>query len=67
MLAFVRQARCDAQGNFQFSGLADGAYFVTSTVTWEAPTEAGLEMQGGALMQRFEVKGGQSPHLILTD
>lgn len=50
-----RAARCDAQGNFVFDQVADGEYFVHVTVRWQV---AGKE-QGGALMQRATVSGGQ--------
>lgn len=58
-----RGATCDAQGNFRFTKVADGAYFVIAEVTWGAPY---VGTQGGRIMQRVEVDGGQTVELIMS-
>ena len=34
----MRSTRCDAKGSFVFEDLADGDYFITTYVLWEAAT-----------------------------
>lgn len=52
---------CDAQGNFIFTNLADGTYFLVTRVLWEVQGP-----QGGALMQKITVRGGETKKVILT-
>jgi len=61
-LEMRRNTRCDAQGNFQFDGLARGDYFVITNVRWLA----GNQQQGGALMQRVTIKDGQPIDIMLV-
>ena len=57
--AFVKMARCDASGRFNFSGLADGAWFV---ITVGRPTPAGADM---AIMRRVVIRNGGAVKLDL--
>lgn len=61
---------CDPQGYVTFSNLADGAYFVLMQVTWQVPTGNQyfnrMDEQGGWLMQRVVVKGGEERTIVLT-
>jgi hypothetical protein len=63
---FVRAKRCNSQGQFSFKGLPDGTYYVVAKVTWEAPTRYGLVTQGGDVMQRVELRGGETKELTVT-
>lgn len=58
----VRKSTCNAQGFFTFDRVADGEFFVATSVQWEA----GYTMQGGALMQRVSVSGGELKEIVLT-
>ena len=62
----IRRTVCGPEGRFRFSGLPDGGYFVIGEVTWGAPTAYGIETQGGWIMRRIEVSGGQTAEVILT-
>lgn len=57
-----REARCDAQGNFLFQGVADGAYFVATKVVWEV----NYQLQGGHVMAPVKVSGGQAVEVIVS-
>jgi hypothetical protein len=59
----VRTTKCDAQGEFSFDGLPDGDWFVQAAVIWEA---AGAGTQGGSLMQRVQLRGGETQKVVLT-
>ena len=61
-LAFLRETRCDAQGDFSFDRLADGRYFVGTRIVWLA----GNRTQGGPVMAPVEVSGGQTVEVILS-
>lgn len=60
--ASVRQAICDAQGRFHFDELADGEWYVEAIVAWEV----GYSTQGGSLMRRVRVAGGETTEVVLT-
>lgn len=61
---YQRKAQCDAQGNFKFSGVASGSYYVTTRVVWVAG-EYSLS-QGGAIAKRVSVSGSQTVNVILN-
>lgn len=61
-LLHMRRTICDAQGNFAFSGLADGDYFVETVVNWEVAGED----QGGALMAPVSLWDGASKRVMVT-
>lgn len=58
----VRLTVCDAQGFFGFDQVADGEFFVTTSITWSV----GNSVQGGNLMQRTVVMGGRMANLVLA-
>jgi len=62
----TRQTTCDAQGNFSFTSLPDGEYFVVARVTWGAPYRGWTNTQGGELFQRVALRGGSAINLVLT-
>lgn len=58
----AKTTRCDAQGAFTFDRVADGEFFVVTQVSWQV---AG-RLQGGNLMHRVRVTGGQVANLVLS-
>lgn len=60
--SMVKTTRCDAQGNFNFDRVADGDFYVQTFVAWEVAGRA----QGGNLMQRASVRGGQIVSVVLA-
>lgn len=61
-MSMVKTTRCDAQGNFTFDRVADGEFFVQTTVAWQVANR----LQGGNLMHRVRVRGGQVENLVLS-
>jgi len=61
--ASMRNANCDAQGAFSFSSIPDGTWYVTVKVEWEVASQT----QGGWLMQKVELKGGETKKLVLVE
>lgn len=63
----TRTIRCDSEGNFTFASLPDGEYFVTALVTWQVPGRwRVMTREGGYLMQRLRVAGGETREIVLT-
>ena len=56
-----RHTTCDAEGRFRFEGLANGDYFVLTTVQWWD----GEYLQGGQLMRRVRIRNGQSQQILM--
>lgn len=57
-------AMCDRKGRFAFTQLADGTYYVLAPVVWQKP--GATSTNGGFLMQRAAVSGGETKTLHLT-
>jgi hypothetical protein len=57
-------ATCDAKGRFSFAQLADGTYYVLAPVVWRKANAQTTD--GGFLMQRVNVKGGETKRLHMT-
>lgn len=60
---YMKLEYCDANGNFTFDKVADGDYFVEAMVRWQVPQYSGygwyMTNQGGLLMKRIKVSGGE--------
>lgn len=63
---FVRKTVCNAQGQFSFTDVPDGEYLLIARVSWEAPDQYGMATQGGTMMERVQVQGGQTVSLVMT-
>lgn len=60
--ALLVKTVCDAQGFFRFTNVADGSFYVTTTVNWVVQSIP----QGGALTQRVAVAGGETKEIVLS-
>lgn len=60
--SLTKTTRCDAQGNFSFDRVADGEFFVQTSVSWEVARR----IQGGQLMHRVKVSNGSVANVILS-
>lgn len=60
---------CDSSGWAIFDNVADGDYYLTTIVSWETATgyNASMEWNGGGLMRKVSVSGGESVEVIITD
>lgn len=54
--------RCNAQGGFAFERVADGDFFVVTTVSWVVANRA----QGGAIYSPVTVRGGRAVEVTLA-
>ncbi len=60
----LKTAVCDARGRFLFKYLADGTYYLMAPVVWKG--KRGKESEGGFLMQRVTIGGGESLRVTLA-
>jgi hypothetical protein len=58
----MKYTQCNAQGFFTFKDIADGDYYLTTTVRWTV----GYNDQGGHLMLKVSVLGGQTVDVVLA-
>ncbi len=61
---YMRLATCDAQGNFEFNGVANGSYYLVTRIVWMVPGSYFAE--GGSVAKLITVKGGRSQRVILN-
>ena len=59
--SLTRETRCDAQGYFKFDNVAQGDYFVVTSVTWRATAT-----QGGWISQRVSLTEAETKEIVLT-
>ena len=59
----IKQSQCDAQGNFAFSNIPNGSWFVMTEVKWVV----GYSQQGGALLRELAVSNGETTQILLTE
>jgi hypothetical protein len=62
-LVAARSTTCDSAGNFKFDGVANGTYYVLSTMLWSTTTT--VDVPGSAAFKRVTVKDGQSAEIAL--
>ena len=66
-LKTVKETGCDDAGRFLFENLPDGDYFIISSVTWTVYTASEkAPTQGGNLMKRVRVRGGEVAKVLLV-
>ncbi len=62
-----RRTTCDSAGNFEFRNVADGEYFIITQVIWQIPGQYVATTQGGVLMMKVSVSGGETKRVVLTN
>jgi hypothetical protein len=61
--SILKQSQCAAQGNFEFTQIPNGRWFVLTEVTWAV----GYARQGGTLMREVSLANGETVQVLLTD
>lgn len=60
-LSMTKNTKCDSDGKFEFNNLANGEYYVVSSVIWKVRS-----YQGGTLMRKVSVKNGKTENIVMT-
>lgn len=55
-----------ARGEFKFTGLTDGEYFVVTGLTWRWEDRTHKYLSGGYLMRKVSVSGGETQEIVLA-
>lgn len=58
----IKKTQCNSQGNFKFDKVADGTFYVVTSVRWQI----GNSPQGGTLMKKVSVKNGEVQEIIIA-
>lgn len=58
--------QADGNGNFSFSNIPPGNYFLSSTVRWQAPSQYGLLPQGGVVAKIVTISDDKQAREMLT-
>jgi hypothetical protein len=58
----VKKTQCNSQGNFKFEKVADGTFYVVTSVLWQVANSP----QGGNLMKKVSVKNGEIQDIIIA-
>lgn len=58
----LKATLCDSSGNFEFENVADGEFYVMTTVSWRVNDLR----QGGFLMRHVTLVGGEDQRVILA-
>lgn len=59
----LKMTRCDAQGFFRFDKVANGEFFVVTSIIWHINQ---YTPEGGALMNKIHLNNGETKELVLT-
>lgn len=65
-MVYTKVTQADGNGNFKFSNVAPGNYYVSSSVVWQAPTQFGLANQGGIVAKSISVSADNEMRVMLT-
>ena len=65
---YIKKTNAGVSGDFRFKNVAEGDYYLYTTVTWEAlnPYGQDLSRQGGWVYRKVTVKSGGENHFIVT-
>jgi hypothetical protein len=65
---YVRKKMADSDGRFTFKNVPPGDYYLTTTVSWEAPVgyQGALVRQGGLISRKITVVNNETLDIILT-
>ena len=66
LAGYIRKATADGQGNFSFSGLTPGNYYIECGVFWDTGAKYG-GTTGSMIRKLVRVSAGESQRIMLTE
>lgn len=63
---FARTTVADGTGSFEFTDLPPGAWYISTLITWEVPSQNGLKKTGGAAYATVILSEGETKKVIVT-
>jgi hypothetical protein len=64
---YIKNTTSDGNGSFEFNGVAQGNYYLETSVTWEVPGKYGSSTQGGIVRKLITVPKEGAVKVILTE
>lgn len=64
-LKYARTTTADGMGNFEFSGLPAGEYYVVTGIFWEVPGPNGLTTTGTNVGEKVVIKDGEATKVVV--
>lgn len=61
------RTQADGNGNFTFTNVPPGNYYLSAAVRWSAPSQYGLLPQGGVVVKTIAVADGKQTTQMLTE
>ncbi|WP_350025869.1 hypothetical protein [Pseudomonas fulva] len=58
--------QADGSGNFSFTNVPPGKYYLSAAIRWSAPSQYGLLPQGGVIVKTIAVSDGNQTTQMLT-
>lgn len=66
-LRHMLTTHCDVSGRFSFKDVADGDFYVFTRINWSVyDPYAGQVTQGGSVMRKVHLKGGETKEVVLS-
>lgn len=62
---YVRTVTADGMGNFEFTGLPAGEYYVATGIFWEVPGPNGLTSTGSNVGEKVVIKDGETVKVVI--
>ncbi|MDR2892422.1 MAG: hypothetical protein LBV80_04985 [Deltaproteobacteria bacterium] len=62
-MQYRQRTMCDPQGYFRFENVSDGDFYLVTRVIWEVPSNG---MQGGELIQKVTLSGGEVKNTVIA-
>lgn len=62
---YRREAIADGNGNFEFSDLPAGDYYVATGIFWEVPSGQGLQRTGSNVGEKVTIKDGETTKAVV--
>ena len=59
---YVKTSTCDSRGDFEFDNVADGEFYVQTTIQWRV----GHSVQGASLLKKVSLSGGKVEKIIMA-
>lgn len=63
---YRRTTVADGNGNFEFHNLPAGEYYLACSITWEVPSQYGLQQTGGVAYGTVKVGVGEAVKVVVT-
>jgi len=64
---YNRNATADGFGNFEFTNIPAGEYYIECPIFWEVPGRYGLERTGAVVKKQTKVGPNQTVKVIMTE